>query len=107
MSNNVVKFTVNLGGNAYQGLVNLGEATDRITGKVGQLQSKIIVLDERGLKGDKSSTSGLISFSSFLTKETPLSTTSRTPFCRNGEGGSRQETTSSVFDRNFPATYAD
>ena len=49
MSNNVVKFTVNLGGNAYQGLVNLGEATDRITGKVGQLQSKIIAFGNLNL----------------------------------------------------------
>ena len=42
MYDNVVKFTVNLGGNTYPGLVNLGEATDRITSKIGQLQSKFM-----------------------------------------------------------------
>lgn len=49
MADNVVKFTVNLGGNAYNGLVDLGNATDRITSKVGQLQSKFMAFGNLSL----------------------------------------------------------
>ena len=49
MSDNVVKFTINLGGNAYNGFVNLGNAVSDVTTRVGKLKSAFGTLSKYGL----------------------------------------------------------
>ena len=49
MADNVVKFTINLNGNAYQGFVNMGNAAESLTKKVGVLKSTIMNWGNIGL----------------------------------------------------------
>ena len=49
MANNVVKFTINLGGNAYDGIVNLDKAVSDVTTRVGKLKSAFGTLSKYGL----------------------------------------------------------
>lgn len=49
MANNVVTYTINMGGNAYQGIAKLDNAVSGLSGKVGILRNRLDSIGSLGL----------------------------------------------------------